>query len=54
MDLSLSAVWAGESPKFTNFGVSPKTELIAKFILLHGWTSATSAETVSTSITPLK
>ena len=54
MDLSLSAVWVGKSPKSTNFGVLPKTELLAKFNLLHGFTSATSAETVSTSLTPLK
>ena len=54
MDLSLSAVWVGESPKPVNFGVSPKTELLAKSTLLHGLTSATSAENVSTPLTPLK
>ena len=54
MDLSLSAVWEDESPKSTNFGVFPKTELLAKFILLLGLTFATSEETVSTLLTPLK
>ena len=35
MDLILSAVWVGKSPKSTNFGVSTKTELLAKFTLLY-------------------
>ena len=35
---------ADESPKSTNFGVSPRTELLAKSILSRGLTSATSAE----------
>ena len=54
MDLSLSAVWAGESPKYTNFGFSMKTELLAKFTLSHGLTSATSTETISAPLTPQK
>ena len=54
MDLNSSTVWVGESPKSMNFGVSQKMELLAKFILSCGLTSATSAETVSTPITPLK
>ena len=53
-ELSLSTVWAGESPKSTNFGVLPRTELLAKFILLHALTLATSPETASKSITPMK
>ena len=52
--LSLSAVLAGESPKSTNFGVFPRTELLAKFILLHALTSVTSPETAYKPITPLK
>ena len=54
MDLSLSAVWEGKSPKSTNFGVSPKTELLAKFIFLRGLTLATLVETVSAPLAPLK
>ena len=54
MDFSLSVVWAGVSLKSTNFGVSPKTELLAKFTLSHGLMSVTSAETDSTRIAPLK
>ena len=49
-----SALWEGESLKPTNFGVFPKTELLAKFTLSHGLTSSTSAETISTPLTPLK
>ena len=53
-DLSLSVVWAVENPKSTNFGLSPKMALHAKFTLSHGLTSGTSAETVSAPLTLLK
>ena len=52
--VELSAVWAGESPKSTNSGASPRTGLLAKFILLRALTSATSPETATKPITPLK
>ena len=54
MDLSLSVLWAVDSPESTNFGFLPKTELLAKIILSRVLTSATLAETVSTPLTPLK
>ena len=52
--LLLSAVLAGESPKSTNFGVSPRTGFLAKFILLRALTFANSLEIASKPITPLK
>ena len=45
---------AGERPKSTNSGLLMRTELLAKFILSHALTSATSMETASKPITPLK
>ena len=53
-ELNLSAVLAGESPTPRNFGVSPRTELLTKFIILRALTSATSLETASKTITLLK
>ena len=53
-ELILSAVLAGESPKPTNFGLSPRTELHAKSIPPRKLTSALSSETVSKPITLLK
>ena len=43
-----------ESPKSTNFGVLPKTELLAKLILSRRLMLATLAETDSTPLTPQK
>ena len=54
MELSLSAVLAGNIPKYINFEDSPRTELLAKFILSCTLTSATSTETDSKTINPLK
>ena len=53
-ELILSAVLAGESPKSMNFGVSPRTDLLAKFILLRVLTSVTSPRTDSKTINPVK
>ena len=53
-ELSLSAVLLGKSPKYKNFGLLPRTELLMNFILLRTLTSGTSPGTASRPITPLK
>ena len=53
-DLSLSAVLGGNSPKSKKFGLSPRTELLAKSTPPHKLTSSLSSGTVSTPITLLK
>ena len=54
MELSISAVLAGKSPKSTKFGALTRTELLEKFILLRALTSATSPDNATKPITPLK
>ena len=53
-ELRLSAVLSGESPKPTNFGVPPRTELLVKFIILRGLTLAASLGNFFKQITSLK
>ena len=53
-EMSLSAVLTVESRKSMNFGVSPRTGILAKFIILLTLMSATSPETVSRTTTWLK
>ena len=53
-ELSLSAVLTVETRKSTNFEVSPRTGLLAKFICLFVSTSATSPETSSRPTAGLK
>ena len=53
-DLSLSAAFAGDSPKFMKFGLLSRTELLVKFIPLHELTLSLSPGTISTPITMLE